>query len=136
MSLCEFVCVLVCVCVCACVCVCVCVCVCGVCWCVVQICVGENPIRVGWRGLGCADRPPQDLPFAGPPKISLFFPSPAPIFVFFLSFSGGSSRGILVVFLKAGTPQMSTFGLSGCRVFLQCLAFLGLLLAESSQIRH
>ena len=41
-------------------------------------------------------------PSPGPPKISLFFPSPATFF-FLSSLSWGSFRGILVVFLKAGT---------------------------------
>ena len=54
-------------------------------------------------------------PKGGRPKISRFFPSLAPIFVLFLSFSGG----LLVEFwwcLKRRDPQMCTFGLSGCRV--------------------
>ena len=53
--------------------------------------------------------PPPDRP-----KIRSFFP-PAPIFALFVSL-WGSSRGILVVFLKRRDPQMYTFGLSGCRV--------------------
>ena len=74
----------------------VCVCVCGVC----VVCVvcgsrfaGENPIRVGWRGMGCADHPPEGPPSRGTalprdrpppdrhgadsPKFPSFFPSPA-----------------------------------------------------------
>ena len=46
---------------------------------------------------------------AGPLKISLFFPSPAPIFVLFLSL-WGSSRGMLVVFLNSGTLKCARLG--------------------------
>ena len=59
---------------------------------------------------------PLDRPSPGPPKISLFFlPSPATKFVLFFPL-WGSSRGILVVFLKRRDAQMCTFRLSGCRV--------------------
>ena len=67
--------------------------------------------------LGCA-APPGGPPFrrtpsagppsAGPPKISLFVFSPAPIFVFYSLWR--SSRGILVVFLKAGTLKYARLG--------------------------
>ena len=60
------------------------------------------------------DRPPAGQPSAGRPKISLFFPSPAPIFVLFLSL-GVFSWNFGGVF-EFRDPQMSTFGLSGCRV--------------------
>ena len=51
----------------------------------------------------------------GGPKISLFFfLSPTGNFIL-PSLSGGSSRGILVVF-EGRDPQMCTSGLSGCRV--------------------
>ena len=56
---------------------------------------------------------PRRTPSPGPHKISLFFSVAR---IFFLSSSWGSSGGILVVFLKAGGPEMCTFGLSGCRV--------------------
>ena len=46
---------------------------------------------------------------------ALFFPSPATIFILSLSF-GVLSLNIGGVFLKAGNPEMCTFGLSGCRV--------------------
>ena len=64
-------------------------------------------------------RPPSPgPPSAGPPKISrFFFPSPTTIF-FLSSLSYKSSRGILVVFLKAGTLTCATFGHSGCHVRL------------------
>ena len=84
--------------------VCVCVCVCCVCvW--SKICVLRRTA------------PPPDRPSAGPPKISFFFPSPATIFIFFLSlgvfsclFSSLSSRGILVVFFKAGALKCVRLG--------------------------
>ena len=64
--------------------------------------------------LGCADRPSAGQPStgppsAGPPKISLFFFPLPPSFSFFFSL-WGSSRGILVVFLKAGTLQCARLG--------------------------
>ena len=144
-------CVLVCacgVCVCSCVllcvgwCVCVCWCVCCVwcVWCVCGVCGvwsrfawGENPIRVGWRGLGCADRPshgtalspdrpppdspPPDRPPPDRPKFSFFFFRSRLPFSFFFSLSlWRSSRGILSGVFEGRDPQMCTFGLSGCRV--------------------
>ena len=60
----------------------------------------------------------QDRPPPGPHKISLFFPSPAPIFIL-SSHSWGCSCGILVVFFEGRGPQTCTFGLSGCRVLFQ-----------------
>ena len=61
------------------------------------------------------DTPPPDHLPPDPPKISLFFSSPATIFILSSSL-GGPFVEFLVVFLKAGTLEMCTFGLSGCRV--------------------
>ena len=47
-------------------------------------------------------------PSAGPPKISLFFPSSAHIFALFFAL-WGSSRGILVFFSTAGTLKCPPF---------------------------
>ena len=61
-----------------CVCLCVCLCCCVLCCCVVGPrfgCSSRPPIR--------RTAPPPDRPSSGPPKISLFFPSPAPISFFF-----------------------------------------------------
>ena len=56
---------------------------------------------------------PLDRPSPGPPKISLsFFPLPPQNSFFFFPL-WGSSREILVVFLKAGDPQMCMFGVLG-----------------------
>ena len=52
-------------------------------------------------------------PKGGGPEISVFFPLP-PQNAFFL-LSGGSSRGILVVFVKAGTLKCARLEFSGCR---------------------
>ena len=64
--------------------------------------------------------PPRPLPARTPPppdrpKFRAFFPLPPPFSLFF-SLSGGSSRGILVVFLKAGTLKCARLEFSGCRV--------------------
>ena len=65
--------------------------------------------------------PPQDRPLqwtAPPPdrpKFRSFFSSPATVF-FLSSLSWGSFRGILVVFLKAGTLKCARLEFSGCRV--------------------
>ena len=83
---CVLVCGLVGVLVCVCVFVCVCVCVCVV------------------RTALPPDRPPPDRP-----KFRYCLPSPALIFVLFLSL-WGSSRGILVVFLMAGTLSCARSG--------------------------
>ena len=56
----------------------------------------------------------------GGPKFRFFFPSPTPIFVLFFPL-WESFRGILVVFLKARNPEISTFGLSDCHVKLRRL---------------
>ena len=108
--------------------------------------VGPNPEKVGPEGWGrrvggpkfCAFFPsPLQLSFvlpsfvefwarrtapsAGRPlrrtaqNIALFFLSPAGNFILSV-FLWGSTRGILMVFLKAGALKMCTFGLSGCRV--------------------
>ena len=63
------------------------------------------------------DRPSRDRPSRGPPKISLFFPSPAAKFVLFFPL-WGSSRGILVVFFESRDPQMCTCGV----LWLSCEA--------------
>ena len=61
---------------------------------------------------------PEGWPKDGVPKVgevenfAFFFPSPAPSLLF-LSFSGWSSRGILVVFLKRRSAEMCTFGVLG-----------------------
>ena len=56
----------------------------------------------------------------GEPKISRFFPSPAAKFVLFFPL-WGSSRGILVVFLKRRGAQLCTFGV----LWLSCEAPAG-----------
>ena len=68
----------------------------------------------GWRpkGLGPKGWGPEGW---GDQNFAFFFPSPAPIFALFLSL-WVSSRWMMVVFSKAGSPQMCTFGLSGCLV--------------------
>ena len=73
----------------------------GACWCVCGGCVQHF-----WA---CPpDPPPPDRPSPGPPKISLFFSLSRP---HFRSFSLlGSSRGILVVFLKAWTLKCARLG--------------------------
>ena len=89
----------------------------GACWCllvpvgacwwcllVVLVCV-----CVWWVCSGPPrDLPPPEGPSPGPPKISLFFFSPAGNF--FLSSLCGFSRGILVVFLKTGTLKCARLG--------------------------
>ena len=87
----------------------VCVCVC----CVWSRFAGENPIRVVWRGLGCAGPPLRRTPPPDRPKFrSFFFPTPTTIFIL-SSLSLGSFRGILVVFFEGRDPQMCTFGVLG-----------------------
>ena len=58
-----------------------------------------DPDKVGARSVGGS-------------KFRAFFPSPAPKFVLFFPL-WGSSREILVVFLKRRDPQMCTFGVLG-----------------------
>ena len=69
-------------------------CVCCVCW--SKMCAPPDPPPPS---------PPPDHPSAGPPKISLFFSSPA-IFIL-TSLSWGSFRGILVVFVQQRLLMLS-----------------------------
>ena len=90
--------------------VCCCVwCVCGV-WCGPDL--RGVKIQFVWGGVVWVvrtalsqDRPPAGPPSTGPPKISLCFPVP-PQNSFFSSLSGGSSRGILVVFETPGPSNV------------------------------
>ena len=67
----------------------------------------------GWRALRVGPKggaPKGGAPTGGGPKISrFFFPSPATKFVRFFPL-WGSSRGILVLFLKAGTLKCARLG--------------------------
>ena len=80
----------------------------GACWWLLFVCV------VGVQDFG--ESPPDPPPSPGPPKISLFFFSPAGNF--FLSFF--LSLGVLSLnfggVFEGRNPEMCTFGLSGCRV--------------------
>ena len=124
------VCVLVCVCVfvrvCSCVCCCVCCCVCVVCvvcgpdlrvkiqfvWGGVVWVVRTTPAGPPSRGTALSpDRPSAGPPSAGPPKISLCFPLSRTHFRSFSLFLWGSSRGILVVFLKAEPSNVHVWAL-------------------------
>ena len=75
--------------------------------CVLVLCVLWS--RCSW---GSLDPPPagprlrSTLPAAGPPKISLFFPSPATIFIL-SSLSWRSSRGIVAVQGRRGSHKMT-----------------------------
>ena len=96
--------------------VCCVVCACVVCF--VRVCVRRAPLR---RIPLCQTPPPDPLPLDRP-KFRFFVPSSAPIFALFSLSLGvfscfffslwGSSRRILVVFLKAWTLKLCT---SGCR---------------------
>ena len=79
--------------------------------------MGPPPFEPPSFGAPASGAPPPDPSSAGPPKISPFFPSPAPFSLFF-SLSGG----FLVEFwwcLKRRC-QLCTFGLTCCRVKPRC----------------
>ena len=104
-----------------------------VCWCV--LCVVQMTAL-------SPDRPPPDRP-----KIRVFFPATAPIFVLFLSLWGsfrvfffclwGSSRGILVVFWSARTLNCARFrtGLS-CETPAACRPLVAFTRQPVSGILH
>ena len=68
--------------------------------------------RLGIEPLGV---PPFGAQKGGGLKFRVFFSSPAPIFALFVSL-WVSSRGILVVFSKAGALKCARLEFSGCRV--------------------
>ena len=73
---------------------------------------GPNPEKIGHLKGGA---PKGGAPKGGGPKFRVFFSSPAPIFALFVSL-WVSSRGMLVVFSKAGALKCARLEFSGCRV--------------------
>ena len=113
-QLCVFLCLLangLCVCLWVCVGLCVCVCL-GLCWCL-GVCGGAPKCGAPKGGAPKGGAPKGGAPKGAGPKFSrFFFSSPAAKFVLFFPL-WGSSRGILVGFLKRRGPDMCTFGVLG-----------------------
>ena len=84
-------------------------------WSLIVMCEPRRPGLLGPLGLAHDNQRSPNVhilgqPSAGPPKISrFFFPPPAAKFVLFFPF-WGSSRGILVVFLKTGALKCARLG--------------------------